>query len=921
MGSIARADSGLLRKQSSRHRSNERRIVEPNRAAAAAVDALSTRLNGEIAVTWSDRGTVQAVYGKLDNLGASSEQAARVFLSRQSDLFSLRADLADLTLVAERETPGGRCVDFQQDYMGVKVYKGVVSVAFDREDNVSVASGNYFGTINLETVTPSLTPDDVRSLVVARIRRAAGIEPTLNELVVYVDEQETAHLAYHVIQPTANKHGAAQTYETFVDATSGELLVTPHDINQYANGQVYKNGNAYAANGGGLSDTSSVPSTVYRTVTLQGLTSTTGLVGQYVDTHTLTTAANRATPDGSGNYVYTRSTTVSTGTKFDAVNTYFYVDDAQRYIQSLGFTNVNNRVVRFNVNGTTDDNSWYSPNASGTGDLTTGSGGVDDAEDGEVMLHEYGHSIQDNSRPGAWSGAQPGAMGEGFGDYWAASVTSQRHGQAGTAYETAVMEWDATSYSSSNPPTIRSITSTKHYPADMQNEVHADGEMWSSTLWQIRSDFIGLDGFSAGAQRADKVVLQSHFLVPISGNSFANGSNALITAATYLGYTQAEIDAIRNRCVARGFITGGGTCTYSISPTSASPSASATTGTVSVTAGSGCAWSATSNAAWLTITSGASGTGNGTVGYSVAANTGAARTGTITIAGKTFTVNQAAASSGCSSSTTAITTSGSGTLATTDCTITAGNGSAGGYYDNFTFSATAGQSATITLNSTAFDCYLRLYNSGGTQVATDDDSNGGTNSKIVYTIPASGTYTIKTTSYAPSSTGAYTVGLTLTGGGGGGTELVTDGGFETGASWVFGTYASRVTTSPQAGTYCAKLLGRGTTTSSGATIYQAPAFPTTGAVKTLRFYLKISTAESGSTPYDYLYVRIKNSSGTTLTTLATYTNANSGTYAGWTLVTLSIPASYAVSGNRLYFEGTEDVSLATTFYLDGVSIQ
>ena len=50
---------------------------------------------------------------------------------------------------------------------------------------------------------------------------------------------------------------------------------------------------------------------------------------------------------------------------------------------------------------------------------------------------------------------------------------------------------------------------------------------------------------------------------------------------------------------------------------------------------------ATSNASWISITSGASGSGNGSVGFSVTANTGAARTGTLTIAGQTFTVNQA----------------------------------------------------------------------------------------------------------------------------------------------------------------------------------------------------------------------------------------------------------------------------------------
>ena len=91
----------------------------------------------------------------------------------------------------------------------------------------------------------------------------------------------------------------------------------------------------------------------------------------------------------------------------------------------------------------------------------------------------------------------------------------------------------------------------------------------------------------------------------------------------------------------------GGTCTYSINPTSASYAAAGGTGSVSVTAATGCAWTAVSNATFITITSGASGSGNGTVGYSVAANTGtSSRTGTMTIAGLTFTVTQAGTGGG-----------------------------------------------------------------------------------------------------------------------------------------------------------------------------------------------------------------------------------------------------------------------------------
>lgn len=86
----------------------------------------------------------------------------------------------------------------------------------------------------------------------------------------------------------------------------------------------------------------------------------------------------------------------------------------------------------------------------------------------------------------------------------------------------------------------------------------------------------------------------------------------------------------------------GQTCTYSINPTSLAAAATgATARTVTVTAGTGCAWTATTATSWITITAGASGSGSGSVVFNVAANPGAARNGTLTIAGQTFTVNQA----------------------------------------------------------------------------------------------------------------------------------------------------------------------------------------------------------------------------------------------------------------------------------------
>src|SRR5207237_168163 len=87
----------------------------------------------------------------------------------------------------------------------------------------------------------------------------------------------------------------------------------------------------------------------------------------------------------------------------------------------------------------------------------------------------------------------------------------------------------------------------------------------------------------------------------------------------------------------------GAACHNSLAPTSESFAAAGGTGSVNVTAGAGCFWTASSNIPWITIISGGS-TSSGAVNYSVAANTStSARTATLRIAGQSFTITQAGA--------------------------------------------------------------------------------------------------------------------------------------------------------------------------------------------------------------------------------------------------------------------------------------
>jgi Viral BACON domain len=83
-------------------------------------------------------------------------------------------------------------------------------------------------------------------------------------------------------------------------------------------------------------------------------------------------------------------------------------------------------------------------------------------------------------------------------------------------------------------------------------------------------------------------------------------------------------------------------CTYSILPAGTTVALAGGSGTVAVTAPAGCAWSADTSSSWIKVSRGAGGSGDGSLSYTVQKLSGKAtsRTGTILIAGQTFTITQ-----------------------------------------------------------------------------------------------------------------------------------------------------------------------------------------------------------------------------------------------------------------------------------------
>ncbi len=125
-------------------------------------------------------------------------------------------------------------------------------------------------------------------------------------------------------------------------------------------------------------------------------------------------------------------------------------------------------------------------------------------------------------------------------------------------------------------------------------------------------------------------------VVAAGGGNSTGGSNQLTGS---IGQSAVGISSGGSFSLSGGFWNGNGGCTFAINLTSQNFPAAGGSGSVSVTTGAACSWTAISNDAWIVLAN-FGGTGNGSVGFMIAANTGAQRTGTITVAGQTFTVMQ-----------------------------------------------------------------------------------------------------------------------------------------------------------------------------------------------------------------------------------------------------------------------------------------
>jgi hypothetical protein len=283
-----------------------------------------------------------------------------------------------------------------------------------------------------------------------------------------------------------------------------------------------------------------VPAAAYHAVRLTNLDGSGFLRGDYADVYS-STGDLAFSPTNT--FAYTRS-----DDRFEQVMAYYWVTEAQKYVHSLGFGStlpaVNNEPQNVRINQYGVDNSFETTHPKD--ELRFGKGGVDDAEDAEVILHEYGHALH-AAQNFNFDPEQNGAISEGFGDYWAVTVSDVVSTALGVPEQEplpCVADWDSTSYTSGPVHCLRRVDLNLHYPGDLSGEVHHDGQIWSRALWDIRQ--------ALGHVQADTIILQG--TNGYTGTTMPDLANRTVAAAQSLYHSASITAAVRQAFVDRGIL-------------------------------------------------------------------------------------------------------------------------------------------------------------------------------------------------------------------------------------------------------------------------------------------------------------------------------------------------------------------------------
>lgn len=467
-----------------------------------------------------------------------------------------------LALDYERSSPGGFHYNFHQTYRGIPIYHHSIKANLNLQKRITSLMDNLH-TVDI---------NNLRDFVLTETEVSNWIEATFDQgqpdfeyrLAPYWFHDNGQLIGIYKVEYYENTHA----WEILVDAQSMAELkrrdmavyhrhTTGTDIDSCGQGMVFNPdplttaGVTYGGNYVDNNDADIAELNAQRIqVKLQDIewNGTHFLLeGPYVSLEDLENPFSGVVTSLDGNFMYTRREQ-----GFEDVMCYYHIDTYQRYLQSIGFTNLYNQPLKVDPHGlNSTDNSHFVPNGSNSR-LGFGEGGVDDAEDADVIIHEYGHAVSFSAAPGSNSGTERMGLDEGIGDYMAASYSRSISWNLWKNTFT----WDG--HNEFWPGRSASVGTL--YPSG-SSDIYVNGALWASAMMEIFDD--------EGRTVTDRIFFQSLYGNVL--NMTLSDAASLVLEADSALYNGAHTPTIQRVFCERGLFTGaqpGQQCfVSSLSPT------------------------------------------------------------------------------------------------------------------------------------------------------------------------------------------------------------------------------------------------------------------------------------------------------------------------------------------------------------------
>ena len=352
-------------------------------------------------------GAVRYIYQEKYNNGLlSPESIAGEYLQAQGSRFGISSVQQDLRLTRQLRSPAGYHLMYLQQIQGIPVYNSVVTITIDNQGTVSFVSSMYRSHLVVQNTQARITASDALQISREYLHcdQTNTGKPGIERMIFPV-EYNIGHLVYRIRLVVLKPRG---DWELLVDANTGTVWQARNllrfqtavdgegliwDPDPLTRAGVYY-GPPYVDN-----NDANVPvlNAQRGQIVLKDLKFENGkyyLDGPYVklediDTSVLDVFPALNTADG---FNFTRQQQ-----EFEDVMVYYNIDRAGRYLVDLGFTIDSLLAFHADPHGFYNiDNSYYSPFEN---NCVFGEGGVDDAEDADVLWHEYTHAIMQNIQP------------------------------------------------------------------------------------------------------------------------------------------------------------------------------------------------------------------------------------------------------------------------------------------------------------------------------------------------------------------------------------------------------------------------------------------------------------------------------------------------------------------------------------------